>query len=689
MIERVNLWGIPAELRPLAYLIPLGCAAIMVWRLWARMRCWWRIGRPERAFDQPLRRLGRLIKYAVAQIKVLHRPGPGLIHVAIAWGFFVFFLGTALATIDADFQRLKFLRGDVYLIYKLFLDVFTGIALLGLIAAGYRRFVQRPAQLTHSAGFALSLVIVFLTLLSGLVTESLRLATLSQDPALQPGWHAGLAWSTPVGYALGQAFVRAGLSKSTLLDLHLALWLVHVGLVGALFVSIPIGPLLHIITAPLNIFFSRLDRPAGRLEPAYTRDGYVGAARLSDFTWRQLLQADACTECGRCEAVCPAHLAGLVLSPKRLMTALKQELRRTARGSPGEFTGQTVEDAFVWACTTCRACVQECPVLVEHVDAMVDMRRYLLAQQRADSQLATALGNLRRYGNSFGKSDRQRARWTTGLDFKIKDLRKESAQTLWFVGDYASYSPALAEITVATARTFHRAGLDFGILYDAERNAGNDVRRTGEEGLFELLAKKNCQTLSKCQFEEIVTTDPHSYNTLKNEYDWQGTNGSRGAPRILHYSELLLRELAAGRLAVRRLLSYTVTYHDPCYLGRYNGIYEPPRKLLRALGCRLVDMPRNRARALCCGAGGGRIWMEEARVKERPSENRVREAASCAGVEVFVVACPKDLTMYRDAVKTAGLEGRLVVKDLVELVDEATAAAAAPEPALSAAVSQE
>jgi len=692
MIERVNLWGIPAELRPVAYVVPLVCAAIMVWRLWARMRWWWRIGRPERAFDQPLRRLGRVIKYALAQIKVLHRPGPGLIHVAIAWGFFVFFLGTALATIDADFQRLKFLRGHIYLTYKLVLDIFTGIALLGLIAAGYRRFIQRPAQLTHSAGFALSLVIVFLTVLSGLLTEALRLATLSQDPSLQPGWHAGLAWSTPLGYVVGQGFVKAGLSKSALLDLHLALWLVHVGLVGVLFVSIPIGPLLHVITAPLNIFFSKLDRPAGRLEPAYTRDGHVGAGQLSDFTWRQLLQANACTECGRCEAVCPAHLAGLVLSPKRLMTSLKQELRRAARGSSGEFAGQTVEDAFVWACTTCRACVQECPVLVEHVETIVDMRRYLLAQQRADSQLATALGNLRRYGNSFGKSDRQRARWTTGLDFKVKDVRKESAQTLWFAGDYASYSPALAEITVATARTFQRAGLDFGILYDAERNAGNDVRRTGEEGLFELLAQKNLQALSKCQFEEIVTTDPHSYNTLKNEYDWQGMNGSRRPPRILHYSELLLRELAAGRLVVRRPLRYTVTYHDPCYLGRYNGIYEPPRELLRALGCRLVEMPRNRSRALCCGAGGGRIWMEEAKVKERPSENRVREAASCPAVEVFVVACPKDLTMYRDAVKTAGLEGVLVVKDLIELVDDATAAAAVPvptEPALSAAVSQE
>jgi Fe-S oxidoreductase/nitrate reductase gamma subunit len=693
MIERINAWGIPPAARPLAYVIPLLCAAVMLWRLYARVRLWWQVGRPERRWDQPGRRLSRIAKYAVAQVKVLRQPYPGLMHVAIAWGFFVFFLGTALATIDADLTFLKFLRGPIYLVYKLVLDIFTVAALAGVAIAAYRRFVQQPERLTRNGWFTSALGIIFLTVLTGLLAESLRLGAIERNPALQPGWHAGLGWWTPAGWTIAQLWLGMGLTAPAMVDAHLMLWLVHIVLVGALFITIPIGPLLHVVTAPLNIFFSDLERPAGRLAAAVARNGdSVGVGRLSDFTWKQLMQGDACTECGRCQDACPAYASGQPLSPKKLILGIKEHLAaaRPARRGNGngklapEFTGPAIPDAVVWSCTTCRACAQECPVLIDPVDTLVDMRRYLLAQQRADNQLTTALNNLRRYGNSFGKSDKQRARWTTGLDFKIKDLRKQPARTLWFVGDYASYSPTVTDVTQATARVFQRAGLDFGLLYDAERHAGNDVRRTGEEGLFELLAQKNRAALEKCQFEDIVTTDPHTYNTLKNEYVW--TNGQTKPLRakfpVYHYTELLDRLIRGGQLALRRGLGCTVTYHDPCYLGRYNEVYEAPRRVLQALGCRLVEMPRHRDRALCCGAGGGRIWMEEGQVKERPSESRVREAAALGGVEYFVVACPKDLTMYRDAVKTAGLEGRFVVKDLIELVDEATrtdVAVAAPQ----------
>jgi len=266
----------------------------------------------------------------------------------------------------------------------------------------------------------------------------------------------------------------------------------------------------------------------------------------------------------------------------------------------------------------------------------------------------------------IGKSAKQRAMWTRSIKPKIKDIRREAAHTLWFVGDYASYSPALTDITQTTAKVFRQAGLDFGLLYDAERNAGNDVRRVGEEGLFELLMTKNKAMLDKCQFEEIVTTDPHTYHTLKKEY---GLNGQ--GPPVHHYTELLDRMISSGELTPKRQLDYSVTYHDPCYLGRYNGIYDAPRRVLEAIGCRVVEMPRNRDRALCCGAGGGRIWMDEGEVTERPAEARIREAAALdGGVQIFVVACPKDITMYKDAVKATGHEDRLVVKDLIELVDE-------------------
>jgi Fe-S oxidoreductase len=277
----------------------------------------------------------------------------------------------------------------------------------------------------------------------------------------------------------------------------------------------------------------------------------------------------------------------------------------------------------------------------------------------------TTLANVRRYGNSFGKSERQRAAWTKGLGIPVKDVRKEPAHTLWYSGDYAAYDPALAEDTRTTARVFQRAGLDFGLLYEAERNAGNDVRRIGEEGLFELLKTKNGAAFDKGHFEEIVTTDPHTYNTLKNEYDLDRP--------VYHYSEVLDRAIASGRLPVRRPLNYAVTYHDPCYLARYNGVYEAPRRVLEAIGCRVVEMPRNRERSVCCGAGGGRIWMQEApSVKERPAENRVREAAALPGLSALVVACPKDCVMFRDALKTTGLETQMKVVDLIALVDEAT-----------------
>jgi Fe-S oxidoreductase len=234
------------------------------------------------------------------------------------------------------------------------------------------------------------------------------------------------------------------------------------------------------------------------------------------------------------------------------------------------------------------------------------------------------------------------------------------------VGDYASYNASAVPATQMAAEVFNHAGLDYGIIYEAERNSGNDIRRVGEEGLFEMLVEKNTAALKKCTYQSLITTDPHTYNTLKNEY-----NGAANGHPVLHTSELLDKLIASGKLKFTHKLNYTVTYHDPCYLGRYNGVYDQPRRVIEATGCQLAEMPRHGDQAFCCGAGGGRIWMEETGVKERPSEIRVREAAQLNGVQVLVVACPKDITMFKDAIKTCGLEDRLVVKDLMELVHEA------------------
>jgi Fe-S oxidoreductase len=274
--------------------------------------------------------------------------------------------------------------------------------------------------------------------------------------------------------------------------------------------------------------------------------------------------------------------------------------------------------------------------------------------------------NFQRYGNSLGQSERNRARWTQNLPFKIKDARKEPVEYLWFIGDYASFDARIQEITRTTANLLNIAGVDFGILYEGERNSGNDVRRMGEEGLYEMLVEKNVAVLGKSKFEKILTTDPHTFNTVKNEYPKYGASYP-----IMHYSQLLLQSLRNGKLNIKNGSRQRVTYHDPCFLGRYNGIYDEPRDLMRTIGYELIEMPRNRKNSHCCGAGGGRIWMEDKPgIQERPSESRVKEAASLQGVEILAASCPKDIVMFQDAVKTTKNDGKIIVKDIAELVWE-------------------
>jgi Fe-S oxidoreductase len=689
MPERVDFWGIPTEpISPavLVYIV-MGLSSLVLFaRLYLRARLWWSVGRGARRWDRPMVRIGRLVRYAVVQTRVLGQRYPGVMHAALAWGFFAFFLGTALATLDSHF--VKFLTGNVFLLYKFVLDTFTVAFLIGAGMAAYRRFVQRPERLTLTPGFATSLGLIVVIVVGGLLVESLRLAVE------QPDW----ALASPFGWLVAQGWLATGASAATLTTWHYWMWLFHLFMVAVLLMTLPAGTLLHVLTGPLNVFFSKTDRPTGALAPLAIATGGkpVFVDSLADLTWKQLLDADACTECGRCQDACPAFGAGTPLSPKALIVSLRDALRRdgpalarsdgkaAASGGAGAgsggagaasggaapavpaLVGETVADDVLWSCTTCGACVRECPVLIEHVDAIVDMRRRLVIDGRMDGQLQEALDNLGRYGNSLGKSPRMRAKWTGAIEPKIKDARTEPVDYLWFVGDYASFSPSLTETTQKTAAVFRAAGLDFGILYDAEQNAGNDVRRVGEEGLFDMLVEKNEAVLARCTFKTIVTTDPHTYNALKHEYPAGAT------PRpVIHYSELLDQLIASGQLKLTRPLARTVTYHDPCYLGRYNGVYDAPRRVIAATGCQLIEMPRHADRALCCGAGGGRIWMAEGEMRERPSEARIREAAALDGVSQFVVACPKDVTMYQDAVKTTGQEARMAVRDLIDLVHEA------------------
>ncbi len=657
---RETFWNIPHWAEIGQYLLALLTGIVFVYGVVRRVRRW-RMGRPERLLDRIGLRLLNVLKQAVVQLRTARETYPGIMHLAIFWGIIALAIGTALATIDWDVTHLifgfQFLTGRTYLVFELLLDLLGLAGLVGLGLAAYRRYVLKPVRLKSfpagTPGWEDGLILggLALVFVTGYLIEGLRLAVV------RPPW---ASWS-PVGNLIAPAF--AGLPESAARSLHFGLWIAHALGAFALLAILPYTKLFHILAAPLNIFFAP-PRPTGALAPAHAASG-PGVKLWRDFTWKQLLDFEACVRCGRCQDQCPAFASGLSLSPRDVMVKLQAHLWHDGNGRP--LHGEVIRAPELWACTSCRACVDACPVFTDQLQAIVDMRRHLVNEGQLDAKLQEALANLGRYGNSFGQSERARAKWTQPLATRVKDARKEPVDYLWFLGDYASYNAALADVVRQTASVFQQAGLDFGILYDGERNAGNDARRVGEEGLFEMLREKNASVLSKCTFKTIVSTDPHSYNTLKHEY---GPLLGQSPP-VLHHAELLHQLIASGQLKLTRKLGYTVTYHDPCYLGRYNGVYDAPRRVLRAAGCSVLEMPRHRERAFCCGAGGGRIWMEEGEVKERPSESRIREAVALDGVQIFVVACPKDLTMYQDALKTTGQEGRIAVRELIELVSEA------------------
>lgn len=656
---RETFWNIPHWAEVWLYI--LGLLAVLIFVVGAARRVKrWRMGRPEKRTDHLGQRLWFVLKQAIGQFRTVEDTYAGIMHLTIFWGLAALILGTALATIDWDVTHLffdfQFLKGDVYIVYEFVLDILGLLLVIGLGLAAYRRYVIRPPQLESKArrsfvvDDAYTIIMLSLIAVTGYLAEGLRIAIA------QPSW---ANWS-PIGSALASLFINMEVADNQ--TFHVVLWIIHALAAFGFIASVPFTKLFHVVAVPFNIFFHSLKAP-GELAPVGETDD-VGVKKWTDFTWKQILDFEACIRCGRCQENCPSHASGLVLSPKDVFLNLRAHVWESPNGKSLHEEVVSLEEQ--WACTTCYACVQVCPVFTDFVSTIVDMRRHLVFEGHVDSELQDVLASYGRYGNSFGQSPRARAKWSQPIQPKIKDVRREAVEYLWFVGDYASYHPSLTEITQKTAEVFSKAGLDFGILYDGEHNAGNDVRRVGEEGLFEMLVEKNLRALGKSKFTTIVTTDPHTYNTLRNEYP-----AFTGEYSILHYSELLEQLISSGQLQLPNKLEGIVTYHDPCYLGRYNGIYDPPRRVIEATGCHLIEMPRNRDRAPCCGAGGGRIWMEEGDVKERPSEMRIREIVDNGSITTLAVACPKDITMYKDAVKTTGFEDKLVVKDLIELVHKA------------------
>ena len=652
----------------------------------------YRHGRGGLAFDRPLARIGRTAWIVLTHAWIKRRDGvAGLAHAAIFYGFVVLFIGTTILAFQDDVAEplfgFDFWRGWFYLGYSLFLDVFGAALLVGLVVMGAKR-LRRPARLDYRrpdrapgeydrrlyvAGDWVFVSALGFLVVTGFLLEALRIA--ETDPSFEK-------WS-PFGWIAGQAFQSIGIQATDAADAHFRTWWVH-GIAALAFVSsIPFTKAVHMLAGPASVA-TRDERPGQRLEPLppQAKPDEVGYGLITDLPPRFLLQLDSCTKCGKCHEACPANASGYPLSPRDLILDLREVAWHGGMDAGQSVLGDPIRPETLWSCMQCMACVEICPVGIEHVPIISGLRRRLVEQGEMDPLLQTTLEAIYESGNSFGAAKRNRARWAKELDFEVKDARAEAVEVLWFVGDYASLDPRNQRATQALARILQHAGVDFGILYEAERNAGNDVRRVGEEGLFVDLAEANVETISGCDFERILTSDPHSYNTLRNEYPELG-----GTWTVLHHSELLAELLASGAIAPGRRLERRVTYHDPCALGRYNGVYEPPREVLRTIGCEIVEMPRNRDNSFCCGAGGGRIWMPELETggAPRPSESRIDEAVSLGAIDYFVVCCPKDVTMYEDAIKTSGHQGELELRELSELVLESLELPRRPQAAEAAA----
>ena len=635
---------------------------------------------PDRVKDAPSRLRAELAE-VLGQRKLFKRWRSGLPHALVFWGFIIL-LVTIVEALGNTFISKSFAIPVIghSPVLGLIEDLFTVIVVAGLLVFSVSGLVDSPARRGRRSRFYGShtgAAWITLAMIAAVMVTLLGYRAAQVNTGNFPYGSAAFA-----SHALAALLQPAGTGVNAFLETFFLL--ANIAVIMGFLVFVTYSKHLHIFMAPLNVAFSRRPRALGALGEPPATAGAPGAGQIEELSWKQLLDTLTCTECGRCQSACPAWNSGRPLSPKLLIMDLRDHLMTpAAAGSAGgkALVPDVISPDVIWSCTTCGACVEQCPVDIEHVDTIVHLRRRLVDEGSIEPAVQQVLQADVQQGNTFGKSGRMRARWTRDLGFTMKDARKEPVQYLWFVGDFASFDERLQAMSRQLATILNDANADFGLLFEDEHDDGNDVRRVGEEGLFQMLVEHNMASFAKASFREIFTTDPHSFNTLRNEYPGYGLDKP-----VMHYSQLLERLLGDGSIPVQPL-GLRVTYHDPCYLARHNRLTDPPRRVLRALGCEVAEMPRHGLNTFCCGAGGGRIWMTDgpraadgSQQQERPSENRIREAVA-VGVNYFVVACPKDYVMYTDAVKTTGNDERIQVVDLIQLVE---AARSGPVPALEA-----
>ena len=664
-------WGVNSAMVDFMYASMTLALIVFAYGVWRRARIW-RLGRPEARFDQPGRRLGGMLGQVFGHTRLVRDFAAGAVHWLVFFGIAILFMATVVVFIQHDLG-VNIMHGAFYLYFEsLTVDIFGVFALVGVAAFMVRRYLLRVRRLGGSErADAVLLSALILILCTGYILQGSRIAA-THDP-----W--GL-WS-PVGYLVSLG-LGAGFSVSQLVLLHGWVWTFHVALWHSMLATLPFTRLFHLFMAPVNLYFRPLGAPGVPSALDFEAEAPIGIASVLDFSWKQLMDLDACVGCGRCEAVCPAFAEGKPLSPKSVVLDLRQHVRenasvlRTAGREPAETrnellkgvprpAGGVIGEETIWSCTTCRACENACPVGVEHLKFILPMRRDLAMEQMSvPDGVRDLVTSLEDRQHPFRGASASRSDWYQDLDVvelsQVQDPSK--LEVVYWAGCAVMSSPRVAQIARSVVTILQRAEVNFAVAGQAEVCCGDPARRTGNEFHFDMLGKQNQPLLASIGSAKVLTHCPHCLEALGAEYSQFGLNLN-----VVHHSEYIWALIREQRLHLRRPVSASVTFHDPCYLSRYRGEVEAPRRLLQASGLKSVEMARNSSGSFCCGSGGGHAFFRDPAGKI--NRNRAEQALA-TGASTLCTACPFCLTMMEEGTQLARPDEPMPVKDLAELVLE-------------------
>lgn len=646
--------------------VGFGLAATTVYWL-LRYVAW---GKGELKVNDVPERIKGFLTYVIGQRRVIQEPA-GMVHLFIFWGFLILQLETIeymIRAIAFDFHFSYLIGEGAYNVLLFLQDIFGAIVFVAICVAAVRRYVVRPKHSLASGDAAVILALIGALMLTKFMANGAEIAYMTDQPlGHDPRF-------TPIALATANVFASLGLDRAGFFWLYHVNYWFHLAIVVFFANYIPFGKHLHLIGAMPNIFFKKHE-PNGSLYPIDMEDPNLesyGVGYVEELTWKQLLDTYACTECGRCEHYCPAFNSGKPLNPMMIIHKIKDTLRekgemvvRHKQEVPEDYprlTGEVITREELWACTTCGACVANCPVFIEHVDTIVDMRRYLaLMEADFSPEVSRTFRNMENNSNPWGISGSYRADWAEGLDIPLLSELSEAPEYLFWVGCAGSFDDRQKRVTKSFAKILKEAGTSFAILGPEEACTGDPARRIGNEYLYWMLATQNIETLNNYGVTKIVTTCPHCFHTIGKEYPQLGGNYE-----VVHHTEFLSDLLKTGRIKLNHAGTQKITYHDSCYIGRWDNSYNNPRNVLDSIpGVERQEMDLNKKQAFCCGAGGGRMWMEED-LGKRVNVERTDQALE-TDPDAIAVNCPFCLTMFDDGLKHRGA-GHVRLVDLAELI---------------------